>query len=221
MRGLALFVAAGVVLASGQAYADLIGTNVDVLYLGPDAATTIVDLNTGAPHTPVVVGSGLEYDGNPADVGLGTYNSAAGQIGVSINITGTQIIITNLQGGVPFCSTTPCADTFNGFKFIFSNFAAGVHITGVTTDAATPADFQPTNPATSDASDVLVNLLNDDPVTGDQLTLDVALSSPDHNGGGHNGGGGSVPEPASLVMLASALLMLSGFAAWRRRVTRQ
>lgn len=216
MRGKALFVAAAAVLASGQAHADLLGTNVDVLYLGPDAATTIVDLNTGAPHTPVTVGSGVEYDGNPADATLGTYNSAAGELGISVDITGTQIIITNFFSGIPFCTGgLPCTDAFNGFKFIFSNFATGVHITSVSTDGATATDFQPADLPTSDASDVLVNLAGDSPVPGDQLILDLTLSSPT------SGGGGTVPEPASLLVLASGLLALSGFATRRRQVTRR
>ena len=205
MRGKALFVAAGVLLASGQAHADLIGTNVDALFLGPTVSAA-EDLNQGATIT---VGPGIEY---PAS------NTAAAQdAGVTIDITGTQIIIANFLINTPFCfnpGATGCADAFVGFKFIFSNFASGVHITGATVDAASAADFRPVAPLTSDTSTVQVDVENDVPVQGDQLILDIALSSPT------SGGGGTVPEPASLFMLASGLLALSGFAARQRQSTR-
>jgi len=99
------------------ASADLIGKTVNPLYDGETLGT--VDENEG---TQTVTAAGVQFLSQAADV--------------SIDVTGTQITITNF-GSDPFHS-----NTFNGFDFVFS---AGADITGVSVNSASAADFRPSS----------------------------------------------------------------------------
>ena len=117
--------------------------------------------------------------------------------GVTINVTDTQIVITNKLTDEPFCSTAlPCSDVFVGFSFAFA-FSGGVHITDVAVDPSSAADFRPISGGlTFNPTDIFVNVVGDTPAPGDQLILDVTAA----------GSTPVIPEPSTWA------LMLLGFA---------
>jgi hypothetical protein len=114
----------------------------------------------------------------------------------TIDVGDTTITITN-QASLPFCSTgLPCPDTFTGFAFSFSS---GVDITGVSVDPASAPDFRPAGVSSLELltpTDIIVNLVGQNPAAGGQLILDVttAVTPPP-----------SVPEPATATLFAVGL----------------
>ncbi len=131
--------------------------------------------------------------------------------GSTIDVADAKITITN-DISATFCLDgvsvgSACADTFDGFEFLFSS---GVNITNVTVDSASPG-FQPndTSPHVGikllSPTDVLVDLTGANPALGGQLVLDVTTG----------GSGPTVPEPSTWAMMLMGFAGL-GFAAHRR-----
>ena len=153
-------------------------------YIGPSGPTAV---------PPAVIGAGgVDFIPDALDL-------------TGIHVGDTRIVITNNPGGttpaLPFCAAldTPCSDSFTGFEFTFSS---GVDITGVKVDPTSAADFLPNNRGTHlglqllSPTDILVDVTGDAPANNDKLVLDLTFP----------GGTTPVPEPASLALLAGALL---------------
>jgi hypothetical protein len=138
----------------------------------------------------------------PAHFPIGTSDEA------TIDVGDTTITITN-EASLPFCSgPLPCTDTFTGFAFPFSS---GVDITGVSVDPLSAADFRPAGVSPLELltpTDIILNLVGENPAVGSQLILDVttAVTPPP-----------SVPEPASLALLGVALAGMCAAGARARR----
>jgi hypothetical protein len=168
-------------------------------------------LGTNVPSPPYTNPPPTEVEGNgptliPAHFPIGVADEA------TIDVGNTTITITN-EAALPFCSvsTVPCPDVFTGFAFTFSS---GVDITGVSVDPASAADFRPAGVSPLELltpTDIIVNLVGENPAVGDKLILDVttAVTPPP-----------SVPEPASLVLLGAGLagMWAAGARARRGRV---
>jgi PEP-CTERM motif len=126
--------------------------------------------------------------------------------GSTISVGDTQIVITNELANEPLCSTAlPCTDAFVGFSFAFT-FSGGVHITDVTVDSGSSADFLPVSGGlTFNPTDIFVNLVGDSPAAGDKLILDVTAA----------GSTPVIPEPSTWAMMLLGFAGL-GFIGYRR-----
>ena len=172
--------------ASPPAQAGLIGD-------GTNTVSALFFLGTAVPSPPYTSPPPTEPEGTmlvPAHFPIGVQDES------TIDVGDTTITITN-EANLPFCSSAlPCADVFTGFAFTFS---AGVDITGVSIDPASAADFRPAGVSPLELltpTDIIVNLVGENPAVGDQLILDVttAVTPPP-----------SVPEPATVTLLAVGL----------------
>lgn len=191
-------------LVNGPAHATLADNNAQaaVNYIGP-TFSDVSGMDIGGTAGYYTVGSGITFESTyPADS--------------PITVDPTQIIIQNEPATqVPFCFNSgpggTCADAVDEFQFLFKSTApvSGVNtanITGVTVDPTSAADFLPVTPIDLvSPTEFIVNVENRDPAIGDKLILDLTFAS--------NSPGGSVPEPASMLLLATGVL---GLAAARR-----
>jgi len=135
--------------------------------------------------------------------------------GVQIDLFDTKITLTN-EVPSAFCSSgaPPCAGEFWAFEFQFSS---GVNIAGVSLDASTAADFQPTgsNLDLVSPTDVQVEVTGDNPAIGDPLTLDLTFPAAGPSPS-------AVPEPKSVLLFVSGLIgLLLVYRRGKVRLTRQ
>ncbi len=143
--------------------------------------------------------------------------------GSTIHVGDTQIVITNLLSGFPFCvANTPgtaCADVIDGFDFKFT----GENILGVSTDPASASDFLPVSGTFQghthlglqllSNNEIQVDVTGDLPLVNDELILDLSFATPPPPPPPPPPPT-PVPEPSTLAVLGSAL---AGLAAARRR----
>ena len=155
------------------------------------------------PEGEIAVGAGSS---DPASLAVAVnYKEGAADLS-TISVGDTQIGITNLASGLPFCVAdtpgTSCTDAIDGFDLLFT----GEDILGVSVDAASDADFAPVTGVFQgkthlglqliSANEIRVDVTGDEPAVNGQLLIDVSFTAPPPP---------SVPEPATLPLLGAAL----------------
>jgi hypothetical protein len=175
------------------ARADLLGSEVTAVLFFPNETTFCnIPGDCSSPIGPVLVTSGT-----PPEFPAGT---AAGDLAFdgSLAISASQIIWTATMAE-PYT-----ASAFNGFNLMFTGAPP---ITDVTLDPAStilPVPFTGFPQSSSsglyfNGSNVLFNLAGDSVTAGQKLILDVQA------------GPSAVPEPASVVLLGTGLLVAAAF----------
>ena len=160
----------------------------------------------GSDANPTSLAAPVNYSG---DTFLG------GNIGITIAITDTQIVLTNMVfGALCFLGNVgnACTDVIDGFDFIFT----GENILGVSANIASAADFLPVSGIFQgnthlglqllSPNEILVDLTGDLPLVNDQLILDLRFAATPPPP--------TMPEPGTLALLGVALI---GLVAVRRR----
>jgi hypothetical protein len=131
--------------------------------------------------------------------------------GLAVLVGDKQIRLTNLLSGVPFCLANvvgqACTDAFNGVDFLFT----GEDIAGVTVNPASGPAFLPVQGVFQGNShlglqlvsnnEIRVDLTGDLPLAQDPLILDLSFTSVTPPA--------TVPEPATMAVLASAFAALT------------
>jgi hypothetical protein len=183
-------------LASHQAQAGLLGpgTTVQAFFLnGPGSFQGLIPAG-GATSDPTSLVAPVNYPDQNSN-------------GLAVAIDNTQIVITNLVSGVPFCSTNTigaaCTNVINGFDFKFT----GEDILGVSLNLSSAPGFRPVTGTFQGNThlgaqllgnnEIEVDVTGDLPNLNDQLVLDLIFST-----------SSPIPEPGTVALLGSALVGL-------------
>ena len=196
------------VLIPGQAHAGLIGpgTTVQAFYYNSVFASPEGELNAATNTSdPAPLTSPVDFLQGAAS-------------GSTINVGDTQIVITNVLSGFPFCfANTPgtaCVDVIDGFDFKFT----GENILGVSVDPSSAADFQPVTGTFQgnthlglellSNNEIQVDVTGDLPLLNDKLILDLSFTNTTPPS--------PTPLPAALPLFATGLGAM-GLFGWRRK----
>ncbi len=182
-------------VASSQAYATGLygaGNTVQAFYYNGVFASPEGEIPVGASTSdPAPLVAQVKYTQGAAD-------------GSTITINNTQILITNVLSGLPFCTAntpgTACTDVIDGFDFLFT----GENILGVSVNASSASTMLPvaatfqsvTHPGLQliSPNEIRIDLTGDLPAQNDQLIIDLSFTSL------------STPEPSTLPLLGGALV---------------
>jgi hypothetical protein len=136
--------------------------------------------------------------------------------GSTIRVGNTQIVITNMISGIPFCLAggigSACGDVIDGFRFKFT----GENILGVSVDAASASGFLPVTGTFQgnqhlglqllSNNDIQIDVTGDLPLLNDTLILDLTFTTV----------APAVPEPSTWAMMILGFCGL-GFMAYRKK----
>ena len=163
-------------LLSGHAHAGLFtaGATVQAFYYNGVFASPEGEIPVGGSTSDPtsIAAAAVDYQQGSAD-------------GSSIHVDDTQIKITNLLSGAPFCFPVgnvglACTDEIDGFDFKFT----GENILGVAVNGASAAGFLPATFGSHlglqliSPNEIRVDVTGDLPLANDQLILDLAFTPP-------------------------------------------
>jgi hypothetical protein len=163
--------------------ASLNGDTVDIMYLYPNTSTISID--DGARIVPISTQT------------FTTYPNSTQTEQVTVNISGSQIVITDDYGELPFLP-----GGFNGFEI---SILSGETLSSVTVDPSSSSAFSAGAVLTNSPTNIFLNLAGTcDACTGPEtITLDVDANP------------APAPEPSSFVLLGTGLLGFAGMAKRR------
>jgi hypothetical protein len=199
---------AGTALVSSGARASTLlgaGKTVQALYYNGVLASPEMELPVGGSTSdPTSLAAAVDYQ-----QGSGS--------GSTIHVGDTQIVITNLLSGFPFCFlNTPgstCTDAIDGFDFKFT----GEAIVSVSVDPASAVAFLPVSGTFQgnthlglqliSPNEIRIDVTGDLPLRDDQLIIDVSNAIVT----------GATPLPAAFPLFATGLGLMGVFARRRKR----